>query len=264
MTWHSYDEIDWYDTPRYYDIVFAADIKLEADFLEAMRRRFSMVRGRRVLEPACGSGRLVEEMARRGYSVTGFDGNPNALAYARERLAHEGLHARLFQAELATFGLPPRFDLAHCLVSTFKYLLSERAARAHLRRVSGALKPGGIYVLGFHLSEYGTTSKTRERWVGRRGGTEVVCNTQFWPPDRRHRLERVRARLTVDDRGAKRRLETNWMFRTYSARQVRSLIRSVRGFEHVGTYDFTYRAEQPRTLNDEQLDCVLVLRKGRG
>lgn len=261
MTRDTYDEIDWYDTPRYYDIVFEADTALEANFLEAVRRRLGRSRGKRVLEPACGSGRLVEEMARRGYSVTGFDNNANALAYARARLAGTGLRARLFRAQLDAFRLPPQFDLAHCLVSTFKYLLSERCARAHLRRVTAALKPGGIYVLGFHLSEYGPTSKTRERWVGRRGGTTVVCNTQFWPPDRRRRLERVRARLVVDERGATRRLETNWKFRTYSARQVRSLLRSVQGIEHVATYDFTYGVERPRALNDEQLDCVLVLRK---
>lgn len=48
-------------------------------------------------------------------------------------------------------------------------------------------------------------------------------------------------------------------FRTYDARELRALIASVSALEHVATYDFTYGQE--RQLSDDQLDCVLVLRK---
>ena len=75
MTARPYRSVDWYDLPRYYDIVFEADTRAEADFLEAMAERWGRGAGR-ILEPACGSGRLVEEMARRGHAVTGFDTNP--------------------------------------------------------------------------------------------------------------------------------------------------------------------------------------------
>lgn len=256
-----FHKIDWYDTPRYYDIVFDVDTKLECDFLEAMADRHGATRGRRALEPACGSGRLVAELSRRGYAVTGFDKNHHMLAYARKRLADAGLRARLCGRELDDFRFAPRFDLAHCLVSTFKYLLSERSARRHLECTARALKGGGIYVLGLHLSQYDSSSKTRERWVARRHGATVTCNTQFWPPDRRRRIERVRTRLTVRERGSTARFETSWLFRCYDARQLRRLLRSVPAFEHVATYDFTYDVDKTRDLSDEQLDVVLVLRR---
>jgi SAM-dependent methyltransferase len=254
-------QIDWYDTPRYYDIVFDVDTKLECDFLEAMASRYGATRGSRALEPACGSGRLVAELSRRGYDVTGFDKNDRMLAYACQRLAEAGLRARLCRRELDDFRFARPFDLAYCLVSTFKYLLSERSARQHLECTARALKRGGIYVLGLHLSQYDSPSKTRERWVARRDGTTVTCNTQFWPPDRRRRLEQVRTRLTVRERGTTARSETSWQFRCYDARQLRRLLRSVPGFEHVATYDFTYDADRARDLSDEQLDVVLVLRR---
>ena len=61
------EQRDWYDTPEYYDIIFDADTAREADFMEAVWERFNRVptpkQRRRVLEPACGSGRLVLEMA---------------------------------------------------------------------------------------------------------------------------------------------------------------------------------------------------------
>ena len=256
-----FEPADWYDTPQYYDIVFGADTVAECNFLEAMQQRYGRSGGRQVLEPACGSGRLVEEMARRGYRVTGFDRNTRMLQYARGRLSRAGLTATLRALELDDFNFRPRFDTAHCLVSTFKYLRSERSARNHLRCVARALKTGGLYVLGFHLSQYGSQSKTRERWVATRGRTTVTCNTQFWPPVARRRTERVRTRLTVQENGEVSRLETNWVFRTYDAAQVRSLLRGVPDLEHVATFDFGYRADRPRKLDADRLDVVLILRR---
>ncbi len=256
-----FQSADWYDTPHYYDIVFGTGTIIECNFLETMRESYGQSRGKRVLEPACGSGRLVEEMARRGYAVAGFDRSEPMLRYARSRLARHGLRAPLRVCELDEFDFRQSFDLAHCLVSTFKYLRSERSARSHLQCVASSLKRGGVYVLGFHLSQYGSLSKTRERWVAARDGTTVTCNTQFWPPVASNRTERVRTRLTVEQGGRIRRMETNWLFRTYDAAQVRRLLRSVPALEHVATYDFTYDVENPRDLSDDRLDVVLILRR---
>lgn len=257
----TFQPADWYDLPRWYDLVFAEDTEREADFLEAVMGRHGRTRGRRVLEPACGSGRLLESLARRGYGVSGFDINPRMIRYARARLRGAGLRGRVRQARLDTFAYRRPFDLAHCLVSTFKYLPTERAARRHLRCVAASLKPGGLYVVGLHLSEYGTRARTRERWVARDGGTEVVCNLQIWPPEPVRRRERVRSRLLVRRGERAEGFETTWWFRTYDADEVRQLVRAVPAFEHAATYDFTYSPDRPRALDDRQLDVVLVLRR---
>jgi SAM-dependent methyltransferase len=270
-----YESLDWYSTPLWYDLVFEEDTKKEADFLEEAMRRYAKLaprRGRasgrgsarsrgRLLEPASGSGRLVEEMARRGWDVTGFDASPEMLEFTRRRLARAGLRATLKRARLESFRLPGRFDVAHCFVSTFKYLLDERSAREHLRRVAAALRPGGLYLLGFHLSDYRWPLGDHERWVARRGATKVVCNIKSWPPSRRTRLEKVRSRLLVETRGKLRRTETTWWFRTYDAEEVRALLRSVPELEHLATYDFHYDWKRPRTLDDRQLDTLLILRR---
>jgi SAM-dependent methyltransferase len=261
MVPRSFSTIDWYDTPQYYDIVFDVDTAREASFLEAVHARFGSSRGKRLLEPACGSGRLALEMARRGWHVTGFDLNDAMLAYAARRLKSARLKARLFRADMSSFRRPGSFDLAHCLVSTFKYLLDEAGARSHLSCVARSLAPGGIYVLGFHLSDYGSRRRSRERWVERRAGTTVVCNTQVWAPDREARSESVRARLIVRRGARELRSETHWQFRTYDEREVQRLFRSVPELEHVATYDFGYRADAPRDWPDDQLDCVFILRK---
>ncbi len=260
-----FETLDWYDAPKYYDIVFDEDTVVEADFLEAALAKHGLPAKRvgrlRVLEPACGSGRLVVEFARRGARVAGFDLSQPMLGFAEQRLAQEGLEAQLFEASMQDFRVRGKFDLAHCLVSTFKYVDTEEGARSHLEGVARSLRPGGIYALGFHLSDYTSEQVDRERWVAERDGSHVVCNIQGWPPDRKTRTEQVRSRMVVTEGDLEKRLETNWTFRTYNARQVRSLLRSVPELEHVATYDFRYRIHQPGSLDGDHLDTLLILRR---
>ncbi len=256
-----YEPFDWYQSPLYYDLVFDSESSQEADFLEAVHERYGLSRGRRCLEPACGSGRLIAEMERRGYEVTGFDASESMLQFARKRLQRARLRAHLTHARMENFSLGRRHHLMHCLVNTFKYLLNEDAARAHLQRAAAALVPGGIYVLGLHLTAYMDRGRQRERWTASRNGVDVVCNIQSWPADRRRRTERVRARLIVRDSLGERRYETEWVLRTYSLRQVKSLLRSLPRLRVVAVFNFTLDIDSPLQLDGEYLDNILILRR---
>ncbi len=254
-----YSPLDWYEAPLYYDLAFADRTSRESDFLEEMMRCY-VGRGRRILEPACGSGRLLASLAARGYRVDGFDAAAAMVDFSRRRLARTP--SRVWQARMESFATRGRYHLAHCLVSTFKYLLTEAHARAHLEQIASALVSGGIYVLGFHLTDYSQTRCERERWTGAGHGLEVVCNIAGWPPCRRRRRERLRSRLVVRRADAKtERYETSWEFRTYDARQFRRLLASVPTLEHVATYDFDYDASREVVFGDGQLDHVVILRR---
>ncbi len=253
--------IDWYDLPRLYDIVFDVGTAQEADFLEAAAARYGVGGERRALEPACGSGRLVAELARRGWTVRGFDRNENMLSFARERLRRQKAHAELVTGDMARFEVPERCELAHCLVSTFKYLLDEDSARTHLECVAAALVSGGIYVLGVHLTTYGRLLEERERWVETRDGVTVTSDMRVGRPSRTTRLEPVRTRLTEVEGPTTREYESTWDFRTYSAIQMQSLVKSVPALDLVGLHDFDYDVARKSTWRDGRLDKVLVLRR---
>ena len=261
---------DWYDTPHYYDIIFDQDTEKEAAFLTDMMRLYSL--GKRatkgpwkVLEPACGSGRLITALARREHRVWGFDLNENMTAYTEQRLRESGLTAKVWQDRMEKFTVPkaPKggFDLAHCLVSTFKYVMEEAGAASHLQTVAAQLREGGLYVLGLHLTDYADTSEQHESWQGTRDGVKVTCNTHTWPPNKKLRTEDLRTRLRITQEGQTKIQETRWQFRTYNAAQLKKLIRSAPDLECVACYDFTYDLEQPRKLDDSYADIVVVLRK---
>ena len=259
-----YTALDWYETPRYYDAIFDVDSQVEADFLEAVHFKHGTGRIRpapRVLEPACGSGRLLVQLAQRGWRVHGFDLSQAMVRYSRERLAAATLSGTVAVGDMANFQVRGTFDLAHCFVSTFKYLLDEESARSHLASVARALAPGGVYALGFHLTDYTKATKTRERWHVVRDGADVRCTIEGWPAERRARREYVRSRLVVRENNEERRSETTWWFRTYNASEVRRLVRSVPELEHVATYDFLYDISEELKLSDAQYDTLLILKK---
>ena len=260
------DDDDWYETPLFYDIVFDEDTARETDFLEqlCLRHQASSRRGKTVLEPACGSGRLIREFATRGWKVSGFDRSEAMLDFARNRFGPDDSMPSLWQDDLETFSLPSshRFDLVHCLVSTFKYIETEGGALSCLQRIADCLKPGGLFVLGLHLTDYGHRACHHERWVAERDGYEVVCNTRTWPADRRRRQEALRTRLRIRHPDGSHSLqETRWQFRTYSARQLSRLLGEIEALEIVACHDFHYDLSRERELDDRYEDLVVVLRR---
>lgn len=259
---------DWYGEPRWYDAIYARGTRGEADFLEALVRRHG--RGtprrpfgaRRALEPACGSGRLVAELARRGWRVSGFDASAPMLEQARARLARRGLEARLVRARFERMPALGSFELAYCLVSSFKYVRSDRAALAHLRSVARALVPGGLYVLGVDLAEYDSRERWVERWRGRSGRARVALEVVGAPPDPRTRSEAMRSRLVVRRPGQPAlRRETRWSFRTYDRDELAALVARVRELEHVATHGYDHDPRRAIEFDGAQLDNVLVLRR---
>jgi hypothetical protein len=151
--------------------------------------------------------------------------------------------------------------LAHCLVSSFKYLHTELDASACLQRVAQCLKPGGLFVLGVHLTNYDLAAEEHERWQAERDGIRVVCNTHTWPANALSRLEDLRTRLTITHAGRRHTQETRWQFRTYNSAQIKMLLRKVTTLQLVQCYDFTYDIHESRVLDDSYSDIVLVLRK---
>ena len=140
----------WYNRPEWFEIGFEKETKKEADFFEAAFKRWCPFRVRRLFEPACGSGRLITEMASRGYQMAGFDLSEPSIEYLRQRLKRMRLKAHLFIGDMSDFRLPGKFDGGHCTYNTFRHLTTEEAALGHLRSAARAIRSGGLYFLGLH------------------------------------------------------------------------------------------------------------------
>jgi SAM-dependent methyltransferase len=253
--------VNWYDHPRYYDIAFQSETQQEADFIEAAAKKYCDFRVRKLLEPACGTGRLVVEMAARGFRVAGLDLSRPMLDYLQRRLDRRKLSAKIIEADMAEFHTTAKYDAAFCTVNSFRHLLTETAARRHLECVADALRPGGIYILGLHMLPLDAAENDCERWTERQGRTQVSVTLRVVETDRRRRIERLRVSLLARDGGKTLRMRDEFPFRMYTTPQFRRLLKSVPAFQLRDTYDFWYDIDEPQPFNDDSADMVFILQK---
>ncbi len=252
---------DCYDYPQYWDLAFRSETKLEADFIEAACEKYCEFPVKRLLEPGCGGGRLVVEMAARGYDVTGFDLSEPSIRYLRRRLARRKLDAQAIIADMTTYVPRRKADAAFCTFNTFRHLTTEDAARQHLECVAQSLRAGGIYILGFHLLPPDADEECIERWSAKHGKTKVTTTLRVLNFDRGSRLETIRFSLRVRSGKRDLKLHSDYQYRIYTAAQFQSLLHAVPQFELCDVYDFWYEIDEPLSLSNGLGDAVFVLRK---
>lgn len=140
-----------YDLADLYDVAYDWDTTRELVFYLECFEQFGGREPRHVLEPACGTGRNLETLARLGCRATGYDINPATLEYARKRMEQAGLAgwARLLPGNMADFRLPERFDGAFLSINSFRYLVDDREIASHLRNTRAMLRKKGVYIIDF-------------------------------------------------------------------------------------------------------------------
>ncbi len=250
-----------YDFPKYYDVLFGSDWKAEYDFLLGCFEKHGRADTRRLFEPACGTGRLLVKFAKAGYDVAGLDLNEKAVEYCNARLARHGLVPAAFVADMADFRLRRKVDAAFNTINSFRHLQSEEEARRHLRCVAAAVRKGGIYVLGFHLTPTSAPTCDEESWAARKGDLGVT--SRMWTIERNLRARREWVGMTFDVYTPTRqmRLSDEIVFRTYRAAQFDALLRKVPEWERAAVYDFAYDLRKEIRLDGATEDVVFVLKK---
>jgi len=244
---------DWYDHALYYDVLFGWDPETERRFVLGASERYGRPGPARVLEPFCGTGRLLRVMP--GLAV-GLDLNPAMVAFA----ARSGCRAVV--ADAARLPLAAgAFDLAYCLIDSFRHLLDADAARAHLAGVARALRPGGVYVLGLDVTGGLEAELSREEWDMTRGDVHVKGLVEgLGDADPASGLETMRVVLDVRHGRRRRRLESRQPLRVYDPAGLRTLVAAA-GLELAACFDRSYDLAAGRALEDVGGSAVLVLRR---
>jgi len=244
--------VNWYDRAEIYDILFGWDPRAEVEFILGASASWGIASPCRVLEPLCGSGRLLRPLP----GSVGFDLNPSMLRWAARE-------SRVFRADAARFAVrEASFDLAHCLIDSFRHLLTEEDARSHLRAVGLALRPGAVYVLGLDVTGDLEGDASVEEWTMERGGTRVEGYvTALGDADPDARLETGQFRMDVYRGGRYERIESFQPLRVYSRRQVEDLVAGEGSFEIAAIFDRRYDLSDPLELDDIAGSAVLVLRR---
>jgi SAM-dependent methyltransferase len=109
--------------------------------IERIARAYGL-RGSRVLDVACGTGKSFLPLARRGYEITACDLSSEMVAIAREKGSEASITVEDMR-ELPDLG---RFDLITCLDDAVNYLLAEAELAGFFDGVARNLADGGVAV----------------------------------------------------------------------------------------------------------------------
>ncbi len=164
-----------YDHPLYYDVLFGFDRSHEAAFYAGCLERLGIAANARLLEVACGPARVGRLLACRGFVVTGLDRSAAMLDFARRAAAAEGTRLDTVRGDMSAFSCDRTYAAAINPLSSFRLLHDDAAVDAHLRCMSAALQPGGVYLVDLTLraDESEPVVTTDEAWEMEREGVTV-------------------------------------------------------------------------------------------
>jgi SAM-dependent methyltransferase len=114
-----------------------------------MYRNFAELCAGKILELACGSGRLLLPLASEGYRVTGVDTSAEMLRLARETLDEAGVggHCQLVQQDMCALDLPEKFRLAIIALGSFGHIITRKQQQQALSSIRKHLSTGATFIL---------------------------------------------------------------------------------------------------------------------
>jgi SAM-dependent methyltransferase len=115
----------------------------EIEFYERCIRR----NGGCALDQACGTGRHLFPLLRRGLQVEGADSSEDAIRFAQSVLDQTDLKSRLYHQRMEDFESPKRYGTIYIANGTFSVFYDRRDAFAALVKVRKHLNPGGQLLL---------------------------------------------------------------------------------------------------------------------
>jgi SAM-dependent methyltransferase len=142
-SWYQ-DESFWQIWGRY---LFAGRVESTAYEVDRIIELLQLQPGEHVIDLCCGMGRHLLELRRRGFRVTGVDRTGSYLAMARAEAARERLDIQLLQQDVRTLDLPPVFDGALNMYTSFGYFEEYSDDLRFASNVRTLLRPGRRFLI---------------------------------------------------------------------------------------------------------------------
>jgi 2-polyprenyl-3-methyl-5-hydroxy-6-metoxy-1,4-benzoquinol methylase len=146
--------------------------KREVDFVEHTFSADATRPVRKVLDVACGGGRHISELAKRGYECTGWDFTPERIQIAKERIKREDLSIQLLQGNATQLNYENEFDAVLALYVLFLLPNDDDVSKC-LSLIYRALRSGGILICNI-----GNPFCTTKSWFSPKGISEGLFVTE--------------------------------------------------------------------------------------
>lgn len=253
-----------YNLPRYYDVGFAWDPSAEINTLHAALDAHLEGPADHLLEPGCGTGRLLLPLAMYGHRLTGYDNRAAMLRYTADKVRGAGVAERvdLVRTDFLTRAFAPRFDAAFNFIGSIGHLLLDAHIVRHLRATAAALRPGGLYVVQLALLWEDQTEYEPYDFTNARDDISVTVHWEIESVDVPRRCTAELSRLTVVDAGQRFTHTDRYPMRLWLYDDWIELIHASAAFDLVGVYDECGEVLDLREpVGGEDGNCYYVLRR---
>jgi SAM-dependent methyltransferase len=132
---------------RYYDELTAnIDYKKRADYFHLIIQKFKQTENMLLLDLACGTGSISEEMAKLGYDVIGVDNSEEMLGIAIEKKFDSGLPIQYLCQDMREIDMFGTIDVTICALDSINHLPSFDDVKKTFSKVSLFAEPDGLFI----------------------------------------------------------------------------------------------------------------------
>ncbi|MFB6242268.1 MAG: class I SAM-dependent methyltransferase [Candidatus Nanosalina sp.] len=121
----------------------------------------------KVLEVACGTGRIYLEMLEQGVDAYGIDLSEEMLEKLEEKAEKRNLEPKVFEADMRDFDLDEKFSLVIIPYRSFLHNLTIEDQLSTLENIYRHLEDGGKLILNFYCPDLEFISENYEKELRR-------------------------------------------------------------------------------------------------
>ena len=255
------DTFELYSHPEIYDIAFSWDLSEEIRFFKRVFESHVPFPVKHILEPACGTGRMLRALAGAGFQVTGYDDSPVMVQYANDSIAADGTSVRVMRADMASAEIQGEFDAAVNSINSIGYLHSDDEVVSHLRATGSSLRENGVYVLHLNFAHKGELP-AGDFWALERGGIRVSTSWRILNEDSETKLSHQVCTFEVEQNAEIDRFEERHTLRLWLFSDLEELARRSGSFEVAAIFGENFEAlEDDEELIGELGNVYVILRK---
>ncbi len=219
---------------RYYDELTAnIDYRKRAEYFHAIIRKFKTTKENILLDLACGTGSISEEMAKLGYDVIGVDYSEEMLGMAIEKKFDSGLPIQYLCQDMRSIDMFGTVDVTICALDSINHLSSIDDVRKVFQRVSLFAEPNGLFIF-----DVNTLYKHREILADNTFTYETDNVYCVWENSLNRNTDEVKMNLEFFERlenGLYSRSSDNFSEKAYSEETLENLLAET-GFELIAKY----------------------------
>jgi len=221
---------EYFSKVDYYLVIegFKWNVKGEVNFIE---KAFELPKGSRILDLACGYGRISIELASRGYNVLGIDFSSYLLEIGRSEAIRRNVEVEFVQGDMRTMHYYNKFDGVVCWGNSFGYFSDDENDKV-LHLIARALKRNGKLMLDLHNKDAVIRNHLGKKWF-RKDHVFVLTDWSFDA-----RLSRSNIKEIIIDESAGTVKENILSMREYTLHEMKRMLKDA-GLEFLQVYGDT-------------------------